>query len=102
MTDFRRPLDCNYIIVVGSQSVLHNPLPPQLAKDGEVTREEHFITTTGTAHDQKHFGLSYGNLDPLYKKAPASWKVHYNKDLHEKVCDISIVNITACFNNDQD
>jgi len=61
-------------------------LPPKLVKATEVTRDEHFTTTTGTVHDQKHMGLAYGNLDPLYNKAPAHWKVDYNKDLHEKVC----------------
>jgi len=67
------------------QNVLLNPLPPKLVKPSEITRDEHFITTTGYAHDQKHAGLVYGNQDPLYKKAPAHWKVDYNKDFHEKV-----------------
>jgi len=61
-------------------------LPQKLAQSNEVTRDEHFTTTSGTEHDQKHMGLVYGNLDPLYKKAPAHWKVDYNKDFHEKVC----------------
>jgi len=73
------------------QSVLLNPLPPKLAKPAEITRDEQFITTTGNAHDQKHMGLVYGNQDPLYKKAPAHWKVDYNKDLHEKVVKFCIV-----------
>jgi len=68
------------------QNVILNPLPPKLAKPAEVTRDEHFTTTTGTIHDQKHSGLVYGNQDPLYNKAPGHWKVDYNKDLHEKVC----------------
>jgi len=70
---------------VFSQNVLLNPLPPKLVKPGEITRDEHFTTTTGSTHDQKHMGLVYGNQDPLYKKAPGHWKVDYNKDLHEKV-----------------
>jgi len=73
-------------VSVCQQSVLLNPLPPKLVKAAEVTRDEHFITTAGSAHDNKHAGLVYGNQDPLYKKAPAHWKVDYNKDLHEKVC----------------
>jgi hypothetical protein len=71
------------------QSNLYDPLPPQLAKTNEVAKEELYATTTGSAHDQKHFGLAYGNLDPLYKKAPALWKVDYNRDLHEKVYNAS-------------
>ena len=70
---------------VFSQNVLLNPLPPKLVKPGEITRDEHFTTTTGSTHDQKHMGLVYSNQDPLYKKAPGHWKVDYNKDLHEKV-----------------
>ena len=70
------------------QSVLLNPLPPKLAKAAEITRDEHYLTTTGIVHDQKHMGLAYGNQDPLYKKAPAHWKVDYNKDLHEKVVNL--------------
>jgi len=65
-----------------------NPLPPQLAKNSEITREEHFTTTTGTAHDHKHVVGVDSNLDPIHKKAPGLWKVHYNKDLHEKVSEM--------------
>jgi len=66
-------------------TVTPNPLPPKLAKSNEVNRDWHYLTTTGDAHDQKHMGLNYGNLDPLYTKAPGHWKVDYNKDLHEKL-----------------
>lgn len=67
------------------QSELRNPIPPNLVQHPEICHTEHYKTTTGTVHDVKQQGCSYGNLDPLYKKAPGHWKVHYNKDLHEKV-----------------
>jgi hypothetical protein len=67
------------------RSVVLNPLPPKLAKSKEITCDEHFTTSTGVVHDQKDIGLNYGNLNPLYKKAPASYNVDYNKDLHEKL-----------------
>ena len=70
------------------QAMLREPLPPPLAKPDEVTRDQHFKTTTGAFHDPKHPSLLYG--ERIHKKAPGHWKVNYVKDLAEKV--------SVCFN----
>merc|ERR1712038_7321 len=67
------------------KTVTGEPLPPTLALQDEIPRDEHFKTTTGIVHDNKHSGGPYGNQDVRYKKAPGHWKVNYVKDLHEKL-----------------
>ena len=62
-------------------------MPADLAKPDEITKDERFKTTSGTAHDHKHSGGPFGNLEPRYGKAPGHWKVNYVKDLHEKVLE---------------
>lgn len=59
------------------------PVPPPLAHQDQITRDQHFETTTGKAHDKKYPGLLYSN--PVHKKAPGHWKVDYVKDLAEKL-----------------
>ncbi|XP_002731919.3 stabilizer of axonemal microtubules 3-like [Saccoglossus kowalevskii] len=63
------------------KQTIHNPLPPQLAKQDEIIKP--FSTTTGDVHDYKMGGGVYSN--DLHKKAPGNWKVHYTKDTHEKL-----------------
>jgi len=65
------------------QTLLRQPLPPTLAKQDEITRPDHFVTTTGYFHDPKRPGLLYG--ERIHKKAPGHWKVNYVKDLAEKI-----------------
>ncbi|XP_078588069.1 stabilizer of axonemal microtubules 3-like [Branchiostoma floridae x Branchiostoma japonicum] len=64
-----------------------DPLPPPLSKQDEVHPYDSLInnyeTTTGKVHDYKYMGGVLSN--PLHKKAPGHWKVHYVKDLHEKL-----------------
>lgn len=65
------------------QTLIREPLPPPLAKQDEVTRDQHFETTTGKAHDNKY---PYGPFhNTVHTKAPGHWKVNYIKDLAEKV-----------------
>ena len=73
------------------QTVIGDPLPATLAGRDEITKDERFKTTTGVVHDNKHSGGPYGNQDPRYKKAPGHWKVHFVKDLHEKVGTVELV-----------
>ncbi|KAL8568139.1 hypothetical protein ACOMHN_027662 [Nucella lapillus] len=65
------------------RALIREPLPPPLAKQDEVTRDQHFKTTTGTFHDPKHPSLLYG--ERIHRKAPGHWKVNYVKDLAEKL-----------------
>ncbi|KAK7481500.1 hypothetical protein BaRGS_00027262 [Batillaria attramentaria] len=65
------------------RTLLREPLPPPLAKQDEVTRDQHFKTTTGHFHDNKYPSNLY--RDRLHKKAPGHWKVNYVKDLAEKI-----------------
>ena len=65
--------------------MLECPLPPDLVKTDEIPRDQHYKTTTGTAHDYKTPGGPYGNRDPHYKKAPAHYKVDYVAKHHEQV-----------------
>lgn len=65
------------------QTLIREPLPPPLAKQDEVTRDQHFETTTGKAHDNKY---PYGPFhNTVHTKAPGHWKVNYIKDLAEKL-----------------
>lgn len=59
------------------------PVPPPLAKQDNITRDQHFETTTGKYHDNKYPGTTYSN--PIHQKAPGHWKVDYVKDLAEKL-----------------
>ncbi|XP_060556411.1 stabilizer of axonemal microtubules 3-like [Ruditapes philippinarum] len=59
------------------------PVPPPLAHQDQVTRDQHFETTTGKAHDRKYPATLYSN--PVHQKAPGHWKVDYVKDLAEKL-----------------
>lgn len=67
------------------QPSIGEPVPPPLAQQDQITRDQHFETTTGKAHDAKYPGLLYSN--PIHKKAPGHWKVDYVKDLAEKVLE---------------
>lgn len=67
------------------QTVLECPLPPELARKNEIPRDQHYKTTTGTAHDYKAPGGPYGNRDPQYNKAPAHYKVSYTANKHEQL-----------------
>ena len=62
-------------------------MPPPLAQQDQITRDQHFETTTGKAHDNKYPELLYSN--PIHQKAPGHWNVDYVKDLAEKVCSLS-------------
>uniref|UniRef100_A0A0B6ZBH8 Uncharacterized protein n=1 Tax=Arion vulgaris TaxID=1028688 RepID=A0A0B6ZBH8_9EUPU len=64
------------------KTLLRDPLPPKLAAEDEVTKEKPFLTTKEYFHDRK-FPDSYN--DPQHLKAPGHWKVHYMKDLTEKL-----------------
>ncbi|CAD5124101.1 DgyrCDS12403 [Dimorphilus gyrociliatus] len=66
------------------KGVLKDKLPPELACPDEI-KGERFGTTTGTFHDNKFAGIEYGNDHPTYKKAPALYKVHYNRNVIEKL-----------------
>lgn len=71
------------------QTIIREPLPPPIAKQDEVTRDQHFETTTGKTHDNKYLtGSPYQNS--IQRKAPGHWKVNYVKDLAEKVFYINI------------
>lgn len=65
------------------KTLLREPLPPNLAKEDEVTRDKPYLTTKEYFHDQKFPGLLY--KDHQHKKAPGHWKVTYMKDLTEKL-----------------
>ncbi|CAH1787255.1 unnamed protein product [Owenia fusiformis] len=69
------------------QTLIREPLPPGLAKKDEVPNDEKYPTTTGKVHDRKFPNPTgiYGNDYGIHKKAPGSWKVHYVKDLSEKL-----------------
>ncbi len=60
-------------------------MPAELVAKDEVPRGDQFKTSSGVAHDRKHSGGPYGNLEPIHIKAPGHWKVNYVKDHHEKV-----------------
>lgn len=64
-------------------ATIGDPVPPPLAHQDHITRDQHFETTTGKAHDRKYPGTTYSN--PVHKKAPGHWKVDYVKDLAEKL-----------------
>nr|XP_033815947.1 uncharacterized protein LOC117367485 isoform X1 [Geotrypetes seraphini] len=69
------------------KSTIDEPLAPGLQRSKEVLAFDevinHYETTTGTVHNRKYSG---GVLSqPSYPIAPAHWKVHYNKDLWEKL-----------------
>ena len=58
-------------------------MPPPLVHPDHITRDQHFETTTGKAHDRKYPATTYSNT--IHQKAPGHWKVDYVKDLAEKV-----------------
>ncbi|XP_074660236.1 stabilizer of axonemal microtubules 3-like [Tubulanus polymorphus] len=64
-------------------SVLREPLPPNLAKQDEIPQEQKYPSTVTNAHDHKFLGGPYQN--PLHRKAPGHWNVHYLKDHKEKL-----------------
>lgn len=65
------------------KTLLREPLPPQLAKQSEVTNDKPYLTTKEYFHDKKKPGLLYH--DTQQKKPPGHWKVTYMKDLTEKL-----------------
>lgn len=77
------------------QPCIGEPVPPPLAQQDQITRDQHFETTTGKAHDAKYPGLLYS--DPIHQKAPGHWKVDYVKDLAEKVITCYIVFVYKVF-----
>lgn len=62
---------------------IREPVPPSFAQQDEMTRDQHFQTTTGSVHDKKYPATLYSY--PIHKKAPGHWKVDYVKDLAEKL-----------------
>ncbi|XP_053546763.1 uncharacterized protein LOC128638674 [Bombina bombina] len=69
------------------KSTISAPLPAGLQKADEITAYDELLntyeTTTGSAHSRKYPG---GVLSqPSFPLAPPHWKVHYNKDLWEKL-----------------
>lgn len=60
-----------------------DPVPPPLAHQDQITKDQHFETTTGKFHDKKYAATTYSN--PVHLKAPGHWKVDYVKDLAEKL-----------------
>ncbi|XP_062513070.1 stabilizer of axonemal microtubules 3-like [Corticium candelabrum] len=59
------------------------PLPNYLDIESNVCVDDMYRTTTGTFHDYKpHVTMLQ---QPLHKKAPGSWKVHYNYEFQEKL-----------------
>lgn len=65
------------------KALIYDPVPPPLARQDEITRDQHFKTTYGDFHDPKYGKGVYGN--PIHQKAPGHWKVNYVKDLAEKL-----------------
>lgn len=65
------------------KALIYDPVPPPLARQDEITRDQHFKTTYGDFHDTKYGKGVYGN--PIHQKAPGHWKVNYVKDLAEKL-----------------
>ncbi|XP_046573804.1 uncharacterized protein LOC124281845 [Haliotis rubra] len=65
------------------QTQLREPLPSDLAKPDEITRDQIFQTTYGNAHDRKYPGGMFANT--VHNKAPGHWKVNYVKDVAEKL-----------------
>lgn len=69
------------------RSTLSDPLPPNLQQPSDLTAFDEltntYETTTGSTHTQKYPGGILAQAGFL--KAPPHWKVHYNKDLQEKM-----------------
>ncbi|KAJ8298646.1 hypothetical protein KUTeg_022706 [Tegillarca granosa] len=65
------------------ETLLNQPVPPPLAKQDDITRDQHYLTTTGTYHDHKYPNGVYNNS--IHLKAPGHWKVDYVKDFAEKL-----------------
>ncbi|KAK3102684.1 hypothetical protein FSP39_013124 [Pinctada imbricata] len=65
------------------KTLVGEPVPPPLAKQDEITRDQMFDTTYKKYHDHKYDKGVYDN--PIHKKAPGHWKVTYVKDLAEKL-----------------
>ncbi|XP_041365951.1 uncharacterized protein LOC121380963 [Gigantopelta aegis] len=65
------------------KTLIHQPLPPGLAKGNEIIKDQAYDTTYGDYYDSKHKGSLYDF--PLHKKAPGHWKVNYVKDVAEKL-----------------
>lgn len=66
------------------QRTVGNVYPPPMMHDDFVSKDEYFKTTTGTTHDYKAPG-GILSQQPLYKRAPGSWKVKYVEDNIAKV-----------------
>ncbi|XP_041425558.1 uncharacterized protein LOC108696760 [Xenopus laevis] len=69
------------------RSSLSDPLPAGLERTDEVTAYDELLntyeTTTGSTHNGKYPGRVYSQ--PRHPIAPPHWKVHYNKDLWDKL-----------------
>ncbi|KAG8433974.1 hypothetical protein GDO86_012364 [Hymenochirus boettgeri] len=69
------------------RSTLCDPLPAGLDKTDGITPCDEFPntyeTTTGSAHNRKFPGGVYSQ--PRHPIAPPHWKIHYNKDLWDKL-----------------
>lgn len=59
-------------------------LPEVLKKSPKVASGDHYQTTSRTIHNYKCSLQNYGS-GTSFIKPPAHYKVHYNKDLHDKV-----------------
>ncbi|KAM9299408.1 stabilizer of axonemal microtubules 3 [Gastrophryne carolinensis] len=69
------------------KSTISEPLPPALQQSSEVTSFDELLntyeTTTGSTHNRKYPGGLFSQ--PSHPFAPPHWKVHYNKDLWDKL-----------------
>ena len=85
---------CNHFTTT-FQTLLREPLPPNLAKENEITNDKPYLTTNEYFHDKKTPGLLYSNMQQ--PKAPGHWKVTYMKDLTEKVSFIKDFDTTCLY-----
>lgn len=74
------------------QRTVGNVYPPPMMHDDFVSKDEYFKTTTGTTHDYKAPG-GILSQQPLYKRAPGSWKVKYVEDNIAKVSYMAFKNV---------
>ncbi|XP_068099003.1 stabilizer of axonemal microtubules 3 [Hyperolius riggenbachi] len=69
------------------KSSLSEPLPATLQQSSAVTAFDVLLntyeTTTGSTHDRKYPGGVFSQ--PSHPLPPPNWKVHYNKDLWDKL-----------------
>jgi len=66
---------------VDFQSCMSEPLPRSLSGSNHV--QDHYKTTTGSAHNYKPTTSELSNV--VFKKAPGHWKVNYTEDTIKKI-----------------